>query len=130
MKSVTICSSNRFAKEAIAFAAKLKKSGVTLYEPHFYTYRHGGLDKVEGHNKKFIAMGLTLDHFRKIEKADAVFFYNKGGYFGNSTTLELGYASALKKPVYVLTDKDEEVCRGILFDGCATTSAALIKLLK
>jgi nucleoside 2-deoxyribosyltransferase len=101
-----------------------------VYEPHFYTYHYGGVDKVEGHNKKFIAMGLTLDHFRKIEKADTVFFYNKGGYSGNSTTLELGYATALGKPIYALSDSDEEVCRDVLYDGYAKTPEALAKLLK
>jgi hypothetical protein len=130
MKSVTICSSNKFAKEALAFAEKLNKLGVTVLVPHYYTYHYGGVDKVEGHNKKFIAMGLTHDHFNKIKKGDVTFIFNKDGYSGNSVTLELGYATALGKTIYALSDKDTETCRDILFSGYANTPEKLIKHLK
>jgi len=130
MKSVTICSSNRFADEAEKFAKKLEKLGVNVLIPHFYTKNYGGVDNVEGHNKKFIAMGLTHDHFYKIRKSDVVFMFNKEGYSGNSTTLELGYAVALGKPIYALSNKDIETCRDILFQGYAKTPEELIKFLK
>jgi nucleoside 2-deoxyribosyltransferase len=129
MKSVVISSSNRFAEEALAFASELKKQGVRVYVAHYYTHNYGSLEGIKDHNKKFIAMGLTLDHFQKIRKADTVFLFNKDGYAGNSTTLELGFAVALSKPVYALSDKDEEVCRDILFDGYAATPAELLKHL-
>jgi nucleoside 2-deoxyribosyltransferase len=130
MKSVTICSSNRFAKEAIEFSEKLKKLGVNVYVPHYYTFNYGGLEKVQDHNKKFIAMGLTHDHFNKIKKGDVTFIFNKDGYSGNSVTLELGYATALGKTIYALSDKDTETCRDILFSGYASTPDKLAKLLK
>lgn len=131
MKSVTICASNRFAKEAEGFIKKLRKLGVTVYAPHFYTSNHGPLENVKSeHDRKFIAMGLTHDHFNKIRKADSVFVYNKGGYVGNSVTLEIGYAAALGKPIYVLSDKDDDVCRSILFSGVAETPEKLAKILR
>lgn len=130
MKSVTICASNRFAAEVIKFAEQLKKLGVNVLIPHFYTHNYGGLEKIKDHNKKFLAMGLTHDHFHKIRKGDVVFFYNKDGYSGPSVTLELGYATALNKPTYALSDKDVEVCRDILFEGYAKTPKELIKYLK
>ena len=131
MKSVTICSSNKFADEVEVFANKLKKLGVNVLVPHFYTKNYGGVDNVkEKHNRKFIAMGLTHDHFNKIRKSDTVFIYNKKGYSGNSVTLELGYAVALGKPVYALSDEDSETCRDILFAGYAKTPTELIKFIK
>jgi len=130
MKTVTICSSNRFAKEALAFGAKLKKLGVIVYEPHYYTHNYGGLEKVKGHDKRFIAMGLTHDHFHKIRKGDVTFIYNKDGYSGNSVTLEIGFATALGKPIYALSDQDAETCRDILFTRYADTPEKLAKLLK
>ncbi len=129
MKSVTICASNRFQKEADAFAEKLRKAGVIVYSPHFYTATYGSLDHVKNHDKQFIAMGLTHDHFKKISKADVVFIYNKNGYSGNSVTLEIGYAVALNKPIIAFSDTDPEICRDILFDGYAKTPAELIKYL-
>jgi len=129
MKSVTICSSNRFAKEVYEFVDKLEKLGATVLYPHFFTTNYGDLNKIEDHTKKFIAMGLTHDHFYKIRKGDVIFIFNKDGYSGNSTTLELGYAAALNKPIYALSDKDSEVCRDILFQGYAATPEELVKVL-
>ncbi len=129
MKSVTICASNRFAVEADAFATGLRKLGVSVFTAHFYTHNYGDLEKVKGHDRRFIAMGLTQDHFHKIRKADAVFIFNKGGYAGYSVSMEIGFAVALNKRIYALTN-DPETCRDVLFDGYAKTPAALVKLLK
>ena len=129
MKSVVICGSGRFKPEARKFAADLKKRGVIVFEPYFH---RGGdeWDKMSQQYKDFVALGLTHDHFYKIKMADVVFVYNKGGYVGNSTTLELGYAMALGKVIYALSDKDEEICRRVLFREIIKTPRELIKKLK
>jgi hypothetical protein len=62
--------------------------------------------------------------------ADIVFLYNPGGYLGVSSTLELGYAMALGKPIYALTDVDKELCRKVLIRGVIKTPKELIKILK
>jgi hypothetical protein len=98
MKSVVICGSRRFKPGMRKFAAELKKAGVVVYEP----YLHSGEKEWEGLSEtyqRFIALGLTHDHFYKIKMADVVFIYNKDGYSGVSTTLELGCALALNKPI-------------------------------
>ncbi len=130
MKSVVICSSNKFAKEALAFAESLRKAGVVVFVPHFYTATVGDIEKVREVDRKFVAMGLTHDHFYKIRLADVVFIYNKDGYVGNSVTMEIGYGVALNKPIYALSDKDEEICRVTLFSGICKTPAELVKKLK
>jgi nucleoside 2-deoxyribosyltransferase len=43
---------------------------------------------------------LAWDHYYAIEEADAVYFILPEGYMGTSCKIELGYALALKKPVY------------------------------
>lgn len=45
-------------------------------------------------------------HFRKIDMADEVFVLNVGGYIGESTRREIGYANSLKKPVRYLVNGD------------------------
>lgn len=130
MKSVVICGSSRFAKEALAFGKKLEKAGVIVYAPYFYNTTGGDWSKVRDYDKKFVAMGLTYEHFRKIRLADVVFVFNKDGYSGSSTTLEVGYAAALEKPIYALSDKDQELCRHILFNGITKTPEELIKKLR
>ncbi len=129
MKTVVLCGSRRFKPGIRKFAAGLKKLGVVVYEP----YLHSGQKEWESLSdayKKFIALGLTHDHFYKIKMADVVFVYNKEGYSGNSTTLELGYAMALGKPIYALSDKDEELCRKVLFRDFFTKPSELFKKLK
>lgn len=128
MKSVVICGSRRFRPEMREFGEKLKELGVVVYEP----YLHSGKDEWENLSddyKNFVALGLTHDHFYKIEMADVVFIYNKDGYAGNSTTLELGYAVSAGKPIYALSDKDEEICRHVLFRGFISSPEELAKVL-
>lgn len=129
MKSVVVCGSRRFKTEIRKFSQKLRDLGVVVYEP----YLHSGQDEwthLSDAYKKFVALGLTHDHFYKIKIADVVFIYNKNGYLGNSTTLELGCAVALGKPVYALSDKDEELCRRVLVREFIKTPRELLKKLK
>lgn len=119
MKSVVICGSRKFKPGIRAFANELKSAGVTVYEP----FLHSGTDeweKLSTDYKRYVALGLTLDHFYKIKMADVVFVYNQDGYAGVSTTLELGCAVDLGKPVYALSDNDLEMCRLVLFHGFLT----------
>ena len=129
MKSVVLCGSRRFKPGIRKFGADLKKLGVVVYEP----YLHSGQEEWEGLSQEyrnFIALGLTHDHFLKIKMADVVYIYNEGGYIGNSTTMEMAYAVALGKPIYALSDKDEELCRRVLVRGIVKTPRQLLKLLK
>lgn len=129
MKSVVICGSRRFKHEIRKFAQKLKKAGVTVYEP----FLHSGADEwahLSDAYKKFVALGLTHDHFYKIKMADVVFLFNKDGYCGNSSTLELGCAAALGKPIYAFSDKDPELCRLVLIREIIKAPSHLLKKLK
>ena len=69
MKSVCICGSRRFKSEVRKFAKKLEKAGVTVFIP----YHHSGQEEWESLSedyKKFVALGLTHDHFYKIKMAE------------------------------------------------------------
>jgi len=129
MKSVVICGSRRFKPGIRAFATELKKAGVVVYEP----FLHSGVDewdRLSDDYKRFVALGLTLDHFYKIKMADVVFVYNQEGYAGTSTTLELGCAVALGKTVYALSDKDPEMCRLVLVHGFFDNASDFLEVLK
>ena len=128
MKSIVICGSRRFKNEVKKFTQELQKLGVDVYAPH----HHSGQDDWENLPKeyqKFVALGLTHDHFYKMRMADVVFVYNKGGYSGPSTTLEIGFAVALAKPIYAL-ENDSELCRHTLFREIISSPKELSKLLK
>ncbi|NLZ24139.1 hypothetical protein GX888_00080 [Candidatus Dojkabacteria bacterium] len=129
MKSVVICGSKRFKNEMKEFASKLRDKGIIVYEPYLHNPDKEWKTLSEAY-KRFILLGLTHDHFYKIRKADVVFIYNKGGYIGNSTTLEIGYSVASNKPIYALEEEKEEGCRNILFTGFIKTPTQLIKKLR
>lgn len=74
MKSVCICGSRKFKPEVRKFAKELEKAGVTVFIP----YHHSGQEEWENLSeayKKFVALGLTHDHFYKIKMADVIFVY-------------------------------------------------------
>ena len=130
MKSVVICGSARFKPEIKEWTEKLKELGVVVYPPYLYGNPDtDGWKNLNDDQKRFIALGLTHDHFYKIQMADVVFVFNKDGYAGNSTTLEMGSAIAANKPIYALSDKDEEICRHVLFRGFVSSPEELIKVL-
>jgi len=128
MKSVVICGSRRFKPEIRRFADELIKKGVVVYAP----FLHQGKDEwksLSDEYKSYVALGLTHDHFYKIRMADVVYVYNKDGYSGNSTTLEIGYALACGKPIYAFSDQDEELCRRVLMKDFINTPKKLLTVL-
>ncbi len=127
MKSVVICGSRRFEIEIRKFAKELNKNGVVVYEPILNQDRR--INKLPENLKRYSFLGLTHHHFSFIRKADVVYMFNKGGYLGNSGTMELGFAEALGKPIYTLSEDKEEPCRNVLFDEIIKTPKELIKKL-
>lgn len=110
------------------FAKKLKELGVNVFEPCLHEGKEEWKNLSDNY-KKYTLLGLTHDHFYKIKMADVVFVFNKDGYSGNSTTLEIGCAVALGKPIYSLSSDDEEACRNILFKEVIKSPEELIKRL-
>lgn len=126
MKTVVLCGSKKFKPEMRNFAKRLRALGVDVFEPHLTQMDWPSLgDDVRPH----IAAGLTYDHFQKIRMADVVYLYNKDGYAGVSVTLEVGYAAALAKPIFAMSDQDDEWCRRILIHEVVTTPEELIQRL-
>lgn len=127
MKTIVISGSIKKAGKGIEqFANKLEKLGVKVIYPNFNLEKD--LNNLSEHGARKLFTGLTIEYFNYIERADLVFVYNKDGYSGNSVTLEIGYAYAMKKPIYALT-QDLEICRDVLFDGYAKTPKELIQKL-
>jgi nucleoside 2-deoxyribosyltransferase len=129
MKSVVICGSRRFKPEMRKFAKQLKDKGVVVYEPYLHSGKKEWKELSDTY-KRYILLGLTHDHFYKIRKADIVYVYNEGGYIGNSTTLEMGYAVACDKPIYAYEEDTKEGCRNVLFTDYMKTPKALLSKLQ
>lgn len=128
MKSIVICGSRRFLKEIREFEQKLRDKGVTVFPP--ILNMNAGIKDLPDDLKRYAFLGLTWHHIEFIRKADVVFIYNKDGYMGNSSTLEMGAAAALGKPIYALEDEKEEACRRVLIDEIIDSVETLVDRLK
>lgn len=128
MKSVVLCGSRRFKKEIRQIENYLKSKGVVVYSPHLHEGKDEWNNLSQGY-KELVSAGLTYDHFQKIKMADVVYVFNKNGYIGVSTTMEIGYAAALGKTIYAKENDGEELPRNILFKDIVKTPGQLIKLL-
>jgi len=128
MKSIVICGSRRFRTEIRKLEQELRDAGATVFPPSLNT--NTGINDLPDDLKKYAFLGLTWHHIEFIRKADVVFFFNKDGYLGNSSTLEMGAAAALGKPIFALEDEKEEACRRVLIDEIVCSSKELIQKLK
>jgi len=51
---------------------------------------------------------IEREHLKAIYRADALYLYNPEGYIGPSSAMEMGWALALEKPIYV-----KDICEDI-----------------
>ncbi len=72
----------------------LTLAGAIVVAPGVFTHREP-LGKITDEQKA----ALDALHLRKIDLADRVLVINPGGYIGESTRREIGYARATGKPV-------------------------------
>jgi nucleoside 2-deoxyribosyltransferase len=96
MQSVCICGSRRFYEEMVQLRNTFQARGIRCEWP------------LPGPRRAPQAM--TADEAREaitrhqegMDRADCIFVFNKDGYLGNSVVVEIGYAYARRKPVYLL----------------------------
>ena len=140
MKSVVICGSQRYKEEIKTFAERLRKLGIpVVFEPNFEKQRKKMLTKAEKERLKVKSYrdrvpAMVHEHFDRIRKADVCYIYNKKGYLGINTTLELGFAHGKNMVIYALepekpTEDGGEICRDILFTEIIDTPEELVKRL-
>ena len=142
MKTIVVCGSMRFSDEINRFAARLRKLGVPqVFVPDFKYLRKEFRMQDEkerlSSNKNYRQKipGYVLQHFDRIRKADVCFVYNKNGYLGVNTTLEVGFAHGRDMVIYSLEPENSveaggEICREILFTEIVSTPEDLYEKLK
>lgn len=115
MRTITLCGSGKRRDEIFAAADLLRDQGALVLAPPLHR-----IDELcEGRPdecRELAWKGATFAHLNRIEKADVVFIVNPDGYVGPSTTLELGYAVALRKLVVAMKPDSTETARSVLLD--------------
>jgi hypothetical protein len=96
MKSVCLCGSFRFYDEMVDLRNALQARGA------IYEWPTPGPRRAPQAMAPAEAKEAILQHLQRMDRVDLIFIFNKGGYAGNSVLMEIGYAYARRKPVYVL----------------------------
>lgn len=121
IKTIATCASVSFYEEVISIQHELEKMGFKVLVPDLATEmeRTNNYDKL-AHYEKFdarqpsVKRKLMDDHFRKIEKSDAVLVINNrkhelDGYVGPNVLMEIMVGYYLKKPIYLLNPLPKEL---------------------
>ena len=113
---VCLCGSTRFYQQFMEANYRETMAGHIVlsvgFYPHAVREMHGEGVGITNEQKE----ALDELHKRKIDLADEVLVLNVGGYVGNSTKSEIGYAILHDKPIRWLEPvgsniKDEVFCR-------------------
>lgn len=114
-KTVTICCSASFYKQALDVSEKLQKRGLRVLIPHtayrmekennfdVSAYKTWFTNDNDWHKKS----ALMNQHFEKVLQSEAVLVLNYeknglSGYIGGNVLMEMALAFHYKKPIYVL----------------------------
>ncbi|MBI3335567.1 MAG: hypothetical protein HY001_03660 [Candidatus Portnoybacteria bacterium] len=122
IKTIAICCSANFYRQALEIQDELKKRGFGVAVPHTAlvmkkrgdyepsTYKVWYKDASAYKRKAF----LIRHHFRKIIASDAILVVNfekhgKNGYIGGNTLMEMAIAFHYKKQIFVLNDISKDL---------------------
>ena len=110
MKKVYICGSLRFAGIIEELETRLKK------------------EKVEYLASKNMDVRGISGCLEKIDNADVVYIVNPEGYVGKSVSIDIGYAYAKKKPIFVLHSVEDPPIMNLI--NAVLSPKALVEFLK
>ena len=92
MKVITICGSLKYEADMKLIAEKFALEGNCVLTPVFPVSEDIKISKEQMNY-------LKEAHFKRIEIADEIYVVNKDGYIGDSTKLEIEYATKLNKVI-------------------------------
>lgn len=118
--NIMIAASSIFVKEMVQYKEKLEKlSHENNLHDHYIAQAKGQMGVlVSRMNREHGSVKKEYDyiryHFNEIKESDAILVLNfdKNGiknYIGANTFLEIGYAHALKKKIYLLNDMPDQL---------------------
>ena len=97
MKIITICGSLKFQKEMMEMAEKMALDGNCVLTPTYPVSNNLNIN--DNQLKK-----LKEEHYKRIELSDIILVMNVNNYIGESTSLEIKYATKLGKEIIYYSD--------------------------
>lgn len=107
---ITVCGSMQFHSEMAEAQKELEARGFRVLVPIELGNKKTNeayMSRDEDKISTKIEYDFIREHFKKIEKSDAILILNYkkkriAGYIGGNTFLEMGYAFGLRKKIYLL----------------------------
>ncbi|MGD0728795.1 MAG: hypothetical protein ABR981_01845 [Candidatus Micrarchaeaceae archaeon] len=106
---ITLCSSAKFFDKLYKIKEELEKRGYEVFLPSMQDFHH-----LEETALAKIQYDLIRDHFRKIDKSNAIYVanYDKNGiegYIGGGALLEMGKAFDKEIPIFLMKDIPRQI---------------------
>ena len=111
IRSVALCGSMKHSDRMVEIGHTLEQRGMKVFLPNIgENSDYNSLTEQEATEHK---SRMIRDHLEKIKQSDAVLIVNEplksiDGYIGANTFLEMGFAYALEKKIYVLNPLPEQ----------------------
>lgn len=111
MKTIAVCGSMKVRERMLAIEQELVARGFAVLLPNMNeTGDYVAMEEPEQYEFK---NRMILDHLKKIQDADAVLVVNErlkdiDGYIGANSFLEMGFALANGKKIFLLNDIPEQ----------------------
>jgi hypothetical protein len=112
MRSVSVCGSGRFKSLIHDVCAELDARGIVTLKPPLHEMTFA--DALTEEQRLLAWKGATFAHLQRVAIADICLLINPGGYLGAGTTLELGYAVALRKLIISLQPDTEPARQAVI----------------
>ena len=91
----------------------LEKAGIRVLAPRHVTVKKVDGDFVHLQGDAGQPVSLEKRHLSQIKRSDLLYVVNPGGYIGQSTALEIGFALAIGVPVYCKEPPSDVVLQGL-----------------
>ncbi len=107
IKTICICGSMKLKDRIIEIGEKLKVLGYDVYTPNISETNNYSVMTEE--EQKIHKNRMIVDHLYKIKKSDTILVINEKlndieGYIGANSFLEIGFAFALEKKIFLLNN--------------------------
>jgi hypothetical protein len=115
MKKIAICGSMVFFDQMSELRDQLLQIGVEAWLPE-EEERRVSLDDLEEAEVVRLKSRYITAHLKKIKESDAVLVANYAkngiiGYIGSNTLMQMAFALAFDKPIYVLFEPGPQACK-------------------
>jgi|GEM_PF-704634 len=110
---VFIATSKKFYPEAKTLISRINSPNITVYHPYF------DFDPKKVDNDLQMKIHVTLQHFLEIDQSDLLYALLPGGYIGYSVIIEITYAYAKGKLIWVSEPPCEYAVHAMVNEVCS-----------